>query len=149
MARSVLVLNGPNLNVLEECDPTVYGGTTLSDINQLCLDTATYLSLDVTLFQSNHEGEMIDKVHEIRHIAAAVVANCGGYSHTSLALMDALAILRQPVIEVHPSNVYARDTVRRTSYTAPAADVVIAGAGAHGYPLALQYVAALLNGEDH
>jgi 3-dehydroquinate dehydratase-2 len=142
--RSVLVLNGPNLNLLGERDPEMYGSTTLEQVEHLCQDTAAELGLAVECFQSNHEGALVDKIHEVRRTATAVVANLGAYTHTSIAIMDALAVLRQPVVEVHLSNVHARETFRQRSYISLVADAVIAGAGAHGYALALRHVASLV-----
>lgn len=147
MSVPVLVLNGPNLNLLGERDPKVYGTTTLADIERMCVETGRELDLEVTCFQSNHEGALIDKIHEVRRTAGAVVANLGAYSHTSVAIMDALVVLTQPVVEVHLSNVHAREDFRRHSYISLVADTVIAGAGANGYALALRHVASLLHGE--
>lgn len=144
MTGQVLVLNGPNLNLLGERDPEVYGTTTLADVEALCRETAAGLGLEVETFQSNHEGALIDKIHDVRRTAAAVVVNLGAYTHTSVAVMDALAVLEQPVVEVHLSNVHAREEFRRRSYVSLVADAVIAGAGAHGYALALRHVAFLL-----
>jgi 3-dehydroquinate dehydratase II len=144
MAHSVLVLNGPNLNLLGQRDPDVYGTATLSDVEQLCRGTAKELDLDVEFFQSNHEGELIDRIQEAFTDGSAVVANLGAYSHTSVAIMDALAVLSAPVVEVHLSNIHAREEFRRHSYVSQVADAVIAGAGAHGYALALRHVAQLL-----
>ena len=144
MPGQVLVLNGPNLNLLGERDPEVYGTTTLADIEALCHDTAKGLGLEVEMYQSNHEGALVDKIHEVRRSADAVVANFGAYSHTSVAIMDALAVLKQPVVEVHLSNIHAREEFRRHSYVSLVADAVIVGAGAHGYVLALRHVAHLL-----
>lgn len=144
MTGPVLVLNGPNLNLLGERDPAVYGTTTLADVEELCRATAAELGLEVDLLQSNHEGVLIDKVHEVRRSAAGVVVNLGAYSHTSVAVMDALAVLEQPVVEVHLSNIHAREQFRRHSYVSLVADAVIAGAGAHGYALALQHIAHLV-----
>ena len=144
MTGPVLVLNGPNLNLLGERDAAVYGSATLADVEALCRETAAEVGLEVDLFQSNHEGVLVDKVHEVRRSAAAVVVNAGAYSHTSIALMDALAVLEQPVVEVHLSNIHAREHFRRHSYVSHVAAAVIAGAGAHGYALALRHVAWLL-----
>lgn len=146
MSRSVLVVNGPNLNLLGERDPEIYGTTTLADVEQLCRDTAAELDLEVELFQSNHEGALLDKIQEVRRTAAGVVANLGAYTHTSVAIMDALSVLRQPVVEVHLSNIHAREQFRHHSYVSLVADAVIVGAGAHGYALALRHVAALVSG---
>lgn len=140
----VLVLNGPNLNLLGERDPQVYGTATLADVERLCSEQAEALGLALECFQSNHEGALIDKIHEARTTASAVVANLGGYTHTSIAIMDALSILTVPVVEVHLSNVHAREEYRRHSYVSQVAAAVIAGAGPHGYALALQHAAHLI-----
>ncbi|HET6626639.1 MAG TPA: type II 3-dehydroquinate dehydratase [Nocardioidaceae bacterium] len=145
MTRSVLVLNGPNLNLLGQRDPEVYGTATLADVEQLCRDQAKELDLEVELYQSNHEGELVDRVHAAFIDGQAVVANLGAYSHTSVAIMDALAVLATPVVEVHISNIHAREEFRRHSYVSLAADAVIVGAGIHGYALALRHVAHLLD----
>lgn len=147
MTSRVLVLHGPNLNLLGERDPTMYGTTTLTDIERSCLQVGEELDLEVTHFQSNHEGELIDKIHDAGRATDAVVANFGAYTHTSVAIMDALAILHQPVIEVHLSNIHAREEFRRRSYISFVADTVIAGAGPHGYILALRHVSSLLQGD--
>lgn len=146
MNPTALVLNGPNLNLLGERDPGVYGSATLSDIEAGCAETASALGLDVRFRQSNHEGELIDTVQQARHDTVGVIANLGAFTHTSLALMDALAVLSQPLIEVHLSNVHARESVRRHSYVSQVADAVIAGAGPHGYELALRHLVRLLEG---
>ncbi len=144
MARSVLVLNGPNLNLLGKRDPEVYGTATLSDVEQVCRAEAKELDLEVEFFQSNHEGELIDKIHEAFADGRAVIGNFGAYTHTSVAVMDALAVLSTPVVEVHMSNIHAREAYRHHSYVSLVADAVIVGAGVHGYALALRHVAHLL-----
>lgn len=146
-APVVLVLNGPNLNLLGERDPAVYGTTTLADVESLCAETGRELGLEVECFQSNHEGELIDRIHGARSTTVGVVVNLGAYSHTSIALMDALAVLTQPIVEVHLSNIHARERFRRHSYVSLVASAVIAGAGAHGYALALRHVASLTGAE--
>lgn len=145
MSGAVLVMNGPNLNLLGERDPDVYGSDTLADIEQLCREEARSHGLTVEFFQSNHEGALIDKIHEVRRTAAAVVVNLGAYSHTSIALMDALAVLSVPIVEVHLSDIHAREEFRRHSYVSHVATKVIVGEGAHGYVLALRHVAQLLD----
>jgi 3-dehydroquinate dehydratase II len=147
VSRSVLVLNGPNLNMLGRRDPAVYGSATLADIEDLCRKTGAELGLDVEVFQSNHEGELVDRINAAAQAGQAVVGNFGAYTHTSIAIMDALGILEAPVVEVHLSNVHARESFRRRSYVSQVADAVIAGAGAHGYALALRHVAQLLEGQ--
>jgi len=144
MTHTVLVLNGPNLNLLGNRDMGVYGTATLADVEKLCADEAEAVGLKVELFQSNHEGELIDRIHDAFADGHAVVANLGAYTHTSVAIMDALAVLTTPVVEVHISNIHAREDFRHHSYVSVVADAVIVGAGIHGYALALRHVAHLL-----
>jgi 3-dehydroquinate dehydratase II len=144
MATSVVVLNGPNLNLLGRRDVDVYGTATLADVEDLCRKTAAEVGLEVDCFQSNHEGELVDRVHDAFAGGLAVVGNFGAYTHTSVAIMDALAVLTTPVVEVHLSNIHAREEFRRHSYVSLVADAVIIGAGIHGYALALRHVAHLL-----
>jgi 3-dehydroquinate dehydratase-2 len=145
MSLTIYCLNGPNLNLLGEREPAVYGSGTLEDLKQLC--EATALALDATLVfrQSNHEGELVDWVQEARKTADAVVVNAGGYTHTSVALHDALKVLTIPVVEVHLSNPGVREEFRRISLVSPAASGVVAGFGAYGYHLALAAAAHLVN----
>jgi 3-dehydroquinate dehydratase II len=144
MATSVVVLNGPNLNLLGRRDVDVYGTATLADVEDLCRKTAAEVGLAVDCFQSNHEGELVDRIHDAFSGGLAVVGNFGAYTHTSVAIMDALAVLTTPVVEVHLSNIHAREEFRRHSYVSLVADAVIIGAGIHGYALALRHVAHLL-----
>lgn len=137
----VLVLNGPNLNLLGEREPEIYGSTTLAGIEESCRRAALGHGWDLTFQQSNHEGELIDAVHQARTTTAALVINPGGLSHTSVALMDALAAYPAPVVEVHLSNIHRREAFRRHSYVSRVADAVICGCGARGYLLALDYLA--------
>lgn len=143
MTSQLHVINGPNLNLLGQRDPQVYGSVTLEDVERLCAETAAALGAEVSCFHSNHEGALIDRVHAVRESSDGLVVNLGAYTHTSLALMDALATCRAPVVEVHLSNVHAREEFRRTSYVSPVAAAVIAGAGAHGYALALHHLVSL------
>jgi 3-dehydroquinate dehydratase II len=140
---SVLVLNGPNLNLLGRRDPAVYGTATLADVEKLCREEGEVLGLAVECCQSNHEGELIDAIHGAFAAGQALVGNFGAYTHTSVAIMDALAVLTTPVVEVHISNVHAREEFRHHSYVSRVADAVIVGAGIHGYALALRHVAHL------
>jgi 3-dehydroquinate dehydratase-2 len=135
--RPIYVLNGPNLNLLGVREPEVYGSGTLDDLETLCAETAEGLGLAIDFRQSNLEGELIGWVQEARTRAAAVVINPAGYSHTSIALMDALLAVELPVIEVHLSNIHNREAFRAHSYVSRAAQGVICGLGFAGYRLAL------------
>ena len=129
----VFVLNGPNLNLLGRRDRTIYGDATLADVERLCAEEAERLGLTTDFRQSNHEGVLIDWIHEAIGIGAPVVGNFGAYTHTSIAIMDALANVEAPVVEVHISDIHAREEFRHTSYVSPVATAVIAGLGAPGY----------------
>jgi 3-dehydroquinate dehydratase-2 len=142
----VLVLNGPNLNLLGRREPAVYGHDTLADIEALCHATAAAHGLRADVRQSNHEGVLIDAVHEARTAHRGIVINPAGYGHTSVALRDALAAVEAPIVEVHLSNIHRREEFRHFSYVSGVADTVICGAGAHGYALALSHLARLLEG---
>lgn len=146
MTVPVLVLNGPNLNLLGEREPELYGSGSLADLEQYCRAAGRELDLAVEFRQSNHEGALIEAVHAFRHEGAGIVINPGGYSHTSVALMDALLACTVPVVEVHLSNIHRREPFRDHSYVSRAAAVVIAGAGHFGYRAALEYLAQPLAG---
>ncbi|MEJ8560579.1 type II 3-dehydroquinate dehydratase [Yoonia sp. GPGPB17] len=140
MTCSILILNGPNLNLLGTRQPEVYGPTTLADIEALCQTKAAALGVDVTFAQSNHEGELIDMLHAARGTHAGIILNAGAYTHTSVALMDAISSIMVPVVELHLSNIHAREVFRQTSYIAPVAVGQICGFGAAGYPLAIDAI---------
>lgn len=142
---TVLVLNGPNLNLLGVREPEIYGRTTLADIEEMCTRTAAEVGLGVRCLQSNHEGELIDAVHEARETTVGVLINAGAYTHTSLALHDALKSYDHPIIEVHLSNPHARESFRHHSFLSPVATAVIAGAGAKGYVHAMEILADKLD----
>jgi len=143
MPNTVYVLNGPNLNLLGTREPEIYGRETLDDIRVALEEKAGPLGLSIDLRQTNHEGQLIDWVHEAQLKGArAVILNPGGYTHTSVALHDAIKSVSVPVIEVHLSNVHAREPFRRHSYVAMAARGTVAGFGPTSYLLALQAVAA-------
>ncbi|MEO1677061.1 MAG: type II 3-dehydroquinate dehydratase [Pseudomonadota bacterium] len=144
--RDVLVLNGPNLNLLGTRQPEVYGTTTLTDIETLCRETGEALGLSVTCSQSNIEGALVDRLHAARDTAHGVVLNAGAYTHTSIALRDAISAIDVPVVEVHLSNIHAREPFRHVSHIAPVALGQIAGFGAHSYVLALHALHAHLEG---
>lgn len=145
MAKPLFVLNGPNLNLLGSREPEIYGHTTLADIEALTKARAAQLGLAVEFRQSNHEGELVDWVQEARGAAAGVILNAGAYTHTSVALHDALKAVDVPVIEVHISNPHRREPFRHTSYVSPVATGVICGVGAQGYALAVEALATLLS----
>ena len=145
---TVLVLNGPNLNLLGTREPSVYGTQTLADIEAACLARAGALGLAVDFRQSNSEATLIDWVQAARGTAAGIVINAGGYSHSSIALMDALSASGLPIVEVHLSNIHRREEFRHHSYVSRVARGVIVGLGGHGYELALDAMARLLAGES-
>jgi 3-dehydroquinate dehydratase-2 len=144
---TVFVLNGPNLNLLGVRDPAVYGLDTLSDIEARCLARAAGLEVQIEFRQSNHEGQLVDWIHEARESADGIVLNAGALTHTSVAILDALLASELPVIEVHLSNIFRRERFRHHSYVSLAATGVICGLGAQGYELALEAIAALMEGE--
>lgn len=130
---TVVVLNGPNLNLLGERQPEIYGHETLADVEEMCRDRADELGMDLDFRQTNHEGVFIDAIHEVRRSATGLVVNAGGWTHTSVAIRDALAAVTAPVVEVHISDVHAREDFRRFSYISDVAETVIVGRGVRGY----------------
>jgi 3-dehydroquinate dehydratase-2 len=146
MTDTIFVINGPNLNLLGTREPRIYGTQTLSDINATLEQRAKALKLKLDVRQSNHEGVLVDWLQEALAKAVAVIINAGGYAHTSVAIRDAIAALPIPVIEVHLSNVYAREHFRRQSMVAQVARGSIVGFGALGYVLALDAAAQLCKG---
>jgi 3-dehydroquinate dehydratase II len=148
MAKTVYVLNGPNLNLLGTRQPETYGHSTLKDVEALCRKAASSHGLDVEFRQSNHEGELVDWIHEAgAKKAAGVVLNAGGYTHSSVAIRDAVAAVAVPVVEVHISNVFAREDFRHFSHIAPVAKGTLSGFGINGYALAIGGIAAMLDGK--
>jgi 3-dehydroquinate dehydratase II len=150
--KNVLILNGPNLNLLGTREPAVYGKETLADVEKLCRDTGARLGVGIECRQSNHEGELVDWIHEAgREFAAGkligVVFNAGAYTHTSVALHDAIKGANVPVIELHISNVHAREPFRHHSYLSPAARAVMAGFGVPGYALAIEGLVRISEGK--
>lgn len=140
----LLVVHGPNLNLLGTREPEIYGAETLEDINELCRSTAAELGFAVDAVQSNHEGELVDAIQAARGAQDGIVINPAAYTHTSVAIADALKAVALPTVEVHLSNVHAREPFRRHSYVSPVADAVIAGAGPAGYRYAMEHLARLL-----
>ncbi len=144
MTKPVYLLNGPNLNLLGVRQPELYGSVTLAEVEASCTELANELGLELSCLQSNSESQLVDWIQEARGAAEAIVMNPGGYSHTSIALLDALAMFDGPVIEVHVSNIHARETFRRHSYVSQRANAVIAGCGTDGYEFGLMRVARML-----
>lgn len=141
---SVLVLNGPNLNLLGQRQPEIYGQATLGDVEASCLAHASTLGLEVSFLQSNHEGALIDAVHAAKAAHDGLIINAGAYTHTSIALMDAVASVELPMVEVHLSNIHARESFRHVSYLSKVALGQICGFGPQGYLMALDALAARL-----
>jgi 3-dehydroquinate dehydratase-2 len=145
MAKTIFVLNGPNLNSLGTREPEKYGHATLADVEKLSRDTAKRFGLEVDFRQSNHEGEIIDSIHEAKKTkAAGIVINPAGYSHTSIAILDAISAVQLPTVEVHITNIHQRDEFRHLSYISKAAKGVICGFGIEGYALAIQGLATMI-----
>ena len=138
----IAVLNGPNLNLLGTREPAIYGTTTLADIEERLRTVAGELGVNVSFFQSNHEGALIDAIQGLRGAADGAIINAGAYSHTSLAIRDAFAAVAVPYVEVHLSNIFAREPERRHSMLAASARAVVCGLGAYGYELALRGLVA-------
>lgn len=144
MSKHIMILNGPNLNLLGEREPEIYGRQTLKDIEILCVARAQTLGMRATFRQTNAEGELIGWVQEARSGVDGLILNAGAYSHSSIALLDALLAFKAPIIEVHLSNIYRREPFRHHSYVSSAATGVICGLGAQGYLLALDALAEQL-----
>jgi 3-dehydroquinate dehydratase II len=142
--KTVFILNGPNLNLLGTREPEVYGADTLASIEQKCAAKAKVLGMEIVFRQTNVEGELVNWIHEARGKAAGIIINAGAYTHTSVALHDALKGVALPTIEVHLSNVYKREAFRHHSYISPAAHGVICGFGAQSYELALEGLSGVL-----
>jgi 3-dehydroquinate dehydratase-2 len=144
----VLILNGPNLNLLGVREPEIYGDETLSDIEEACLECAAPLGLSIDFRQSNQEGQLVDWIQEARQGADGIILNAGAYTHTSIAILDALTAAALPVVELHLSNVFRREEFRHNSFVSRVARGVICGFGGHGYELALAAMARLLRGKE-
>ena len=144
MTQTIFLMNGPNLNLLGKREPQIYGHETLDDVARDCTALAGEFSLSVRAMQSNWEGQLIDWIHEAREQAAGIILNPGAFTHTSIAILDALNTFKGPVIEVHISQVHKREAFRHHSYVSHRADAVMAGFGTHGYQLAVRHMARLL-----
>ena len=141
--QTIYVLNGPNLNLLGTREPETYGSATLADVERLCMETAAQFALKADCRQSNREGELVDFIHEAHaRKAVGIVLNAGAYSHTSIALHDALKAVKIPAVEVHITNVHARESFRQHSFIATASFATLAGFGVEGYRLAINGLAA-------
>lgn len=138
MASTILILNGPNLNLLGTREPDVYGAATLGDVEASCHEHGKQIGVSIDFRQTNHEGELVSWIQQARDGADAIVINAGAYTHTSVAVHDALKSTGLPIIELHISNVYKRESFRHKSYISSVADGVMCGFGTHGYVLAIQ-----------
>jgi 3-dehydroquinate dehydratase-2 len=145
---TVFILNGPNLNLLGVREPSIYGRDTLGDVEERCTARAAALGLEIDFRQSNHEGQLVDWIQEARESADGIILNAGALTHTSVALLDALSAADLPVIEVHLSNIFRRESFRHRSYVSLAANGVICGLGVQGYELALDAIVSLIEGES-
>lgn len=144
MNKTIFVLNGPNLNLLGQREPAIYGTTTLADIKEKCLAKANDLGFDVDFRQTNFEGELVESVHQARNEACGIIINPAGYTFTSIALLDALKTFDHPKIELHISNVHARESIYHNSLISRVATAIMIGFGAAGYELAIQAVAGMV-----
>jgi 3-dehydroquinate dehydratase-2 len=144
MTQTIFLMNGPNLNLLGKREPQIYGHETLDDVARDCTALAQGFGLALRAMQSNWEGQLIDWIHEAREQAAGIILNPGAFTHTSIALLDALNTFQGPVIEVHISQVHKREAFRHHSYVSHRADAVMAGFGVHGYQLAVRHMARVL-----
>ncbi len=149
MAKPIYILNGPNLNLLGQREPGIYGSESLGDIQASCSTLAAELSQQIEFRQSNHEGELVDWVQEADDEASGIILNAGAYTHTSIALHDAIKAGSVPVIELHLSNIHAREPFRHKSYISPVASGVIFGFGAEGYLLAIRAMTTISGEKDN
>lgn len=144
MSTQITILNGPNLNLLGTRQPEIYGAATLSDVKANCETLAKELGLSIDFKQSNHEGELIDWIQAARQTSGGIIINPAAFTHTSVAILDALNMFDGPVVEVHISQIHKRESFRHHSYVSARADAVLAGCGIQGYELALRYMAGTL-----
>ncbi len=144
MSKPVFILNGPNLNLLGTREPHIYGSTTLAEVEAMCAKKAKELGLKILFRQSNSEGQIIDWIHEAIGGASGIIINPAGYTHTSVAILDALKIVKHPIIELHISNPHQREEFRHHSFVSQVATAIVCGLGANGYPLAVKAMAKLI-----
>jgi 3-dehydroquinate dehydratase-2 len=148
MPKTVYLINGPNLDLLGTREPEKYGRATLADVEELCRATAKSHGLAIVCRQSNHEGEIVEWIHEARaKKAVGLLINAAAYTHTSVAILDALATLEAPIVEVHITNIHARERFRRRSYVSKVARAMVCGFGINGYALAIAGLAAMIGGK--
>ncbi len=148
MPKLVYILNGPNLNLLGKRQPDIYGYETLADVEAACAKVAAEFGLDIRMLQSNAEAQLIDWIHEAREAAAGIIINAAAFTHTSIAILDALNTFEGPVLEVHISNIHKREAFRHHSYVSLRADGMIAGFGIEGYALAMRRMGSLVAGKS-
>ena len=146
--KKIIILNGPNLNLLGEREKSQYGSFTLKDIEKICVEFAKNNEIKLSIFQSNIEGELIEKIQKSRNDQDGLIVNAGGYTHTSVAIHDALKILKIPIIELHISNIYNREDFRQKSLISKVANGIICGFGAEGYIMSLKAMNKLLKNEN-
>ena len=145
MIKKLYILNGPNLNLLGTREPEKYGHTSLENVKSLCNEKCTINELDLNFFQSNFEGEIIEEIHKANNKACGIIINAGALTHTSIGILDALTMFDGPKIEIHITNVYAREDFRHKSFISPVATGIIAGLGVNSYILAIEAIKELIN----
>jgi len=145
MIKKLYILNGPNLNLLGTREPAKYGNTSLENIKSLCNEKCINNELDLHFFQSNFEGEIIEEIHKANNNACGIIINAGALTHTSIGILDALTMFEGPKIEIHITNVYAREDFRHKSFISPVATGIIAGLGVNSYVLAIEAIKELIN----
>ena len=144
MSKPILILNGPNLNLLGTREPQIYGSTTLPEVEAMCRARAAQIGLEISFRQTNHEGQLVDWTHEAIEGADGIIINPAAYTHTSVAILDALKNVKAPIIELHISNPHQREEFRHKSFVTPVATATIAGLGVDGYPIALEAMSKLI-----
>ena len=144
MSKPIFILNGPNLNLLGTREPQIYGSTTLSDVEKMCRERATGLGLEISFRQTNHEGQLVDWIHEAIEAASGIIINPAAYTHTSVAILDALKNVKAPIIELHISNTHQREKFRHRSFVSAVATATMMGLGVDGYPIAVEAMSRLI-----
>ena len=145
MTNKLYILNGPNLNLLGKREPEKYGGSSIEDIKNLCHEKCNTYNLNLHFFQSNFEGELIEEIHKANNDACGIIINAGALTHTSIGILDSLNIYNRPIIEIHITNIYSRESFRHKSYISPVATGIIAGLGINSYLLAIDAIKELIN----